>query len=150
MPIYLWCAVLLISLILAFVGMKVRKRGRFGAAVWNFMSLFLALPFVSLCGIVLELISKDPNIMILVVPVFMAFSLLFEALLNGKERLKAFLPFFMSSIIVGALMEISGLQKGYWSYPDLVSIANVILFGYVLFFYFAVKIGDTLITLVKK
>lgn len=150
MPIYLWCAVLLISMILAFVGMKVRKRGRFGAAVWNFMSLFLALPFVSLCGIVLELISKDPNIMILVVPVFMAFSLLFEALLNGKERLKAFLPFFMSSIIVGALMEISGLQKGYWSYPDLVSIANVILFGYVLFFYFAVKIGDTLITLVKK
>lgn len=150
MPLHLWCAVLLISLILAFVGMKVRKRGRSGAVVWNFMPLFLALPFAALCGIALELISKDPSIMILVVPVFAAFSLLFEALLNGRERLKTFLPFFISSVIVGALMEISGLQKGYWDYPGMVSIANVILFGYVLFFYFAVKIVDTLITLVKK
>jgi len=47
-------------------------------------------------------------------------------------------------------MEISGIQKGHWSYPGFGSLAGVILFGYMLFFYFAIKFGSAIRILVGK
>jgi len=114
------------------------------------MPLILALPFTSLAGILLELFFGDPNITISAALVFLIFSLIFEGLLKGKESLKALFPFFISCIIVGAFMEISGIQKGHWSYPGFGSLVGVILFGYMLFFYFAIKFGNAIRIMVGK
>jgi hypothetical protein len=150
MPVYLWFLILLLSLALAYIERRLGRRGRIGRALWSFMPLILALPLTSIAGISLSTISGDPNITIFAVPLFFISSLFFEAHLNGVESLKAQLPFFLSCVIVGAIMEISGIQKGHWNYSGFGSLAGVILFGYVLFFYFAIKFGSAIRILVGK
>jgi len=129
---------------------KDREKGSLGRALWSFMPLVIALSLTALVGLFLDTMSGNPNVTIFAVPVFMALSLIFEVRINGRENLRELLPFFLSCIIMGALMEISGVQKGYWSYSGIVSLANVILFGYVLFFYFAIKMSCAIKTLVKN
>ncbi len=114
------------------------------------MPLILALPLTSIAGISLSTISGDPNITIFAVPLFFISSLFFEAHLNGVESLKALLPFFLSCVIVGAIMEISGIYKGHWEYPGISALLNVISFGYMLFFYFAIKTTEAIKQLVAK
>jgi hypothetical protein len=150
MPAYLWCVVFLISLLLIYAERRIGKRGRIGRALRSFMPLVMAISLTALVGLVLDTMSGNPNVTIFAVPVFMTLSLIFEVRINGRESLSELLPFFLSCIIMGALMEISGVQKGHWSYSGLVSLANVILFGYVLFFYFALKVGSAIRLLVEK
>ena len=150
MPVYLWFLILLLSLALAYIERRLGRRGRIGRALWSFMPLILALPFTSIAGIVLSTISNNPNITIFAVPLFFISSLFFEAYLNGVDNLKALLPFFLSCVIVGALMEISGIYKGHWEYPGMSALLSVIFFGYMLFFYFAIKFGNAIKQLVVK
>ncbi len=150
MPLYLWSIVLLLSLMFAYIGTRLGKRNRFGRALWSLMPLIMALPFTSLAGILLDLFFGDPNIIIFAALIFLIFSLMFETRMEGGKSFKVLLPFFISCIIVGAFMEISGIQKGYWDYPGFGSLAGVILFGYVLFFYFAIKLGSAIRMLVGK
>ncbi|MDY6986185.1 MAG: hypothetical protein SVE93_07305 [Candidatus Thermoplasmatota archaeon] len=150
MPLYLWSIVLLLSLIFAYIGTRLEKQSRAGRALWALMPLIMALPFTSLAGILLELFFGDPNITIFTALIFLMFSLIFEARIEGRKSLRVLLPFFISCIIVGAFMEISGIQKGHWGYPGFGSLAGVILFGYVLFFYFAIKFGSAIRMLVGK
>jgi hypothetical protein len=148
--LYAWCIVFLISLLLIYAERRIGKKGRIGRMLCNFMPVVMALPLTALMGLFLDTMSGDPNVTIFAVPVFMALSLIFEARMNGRESLRELLPFFLSCIIMGALMEISGVQKGHWNYSGFVSLANVILFGYVLFFYFALKVGSAIRLLVEK
>ena len=148
--LYAWCIVFLISLLLIYTERRIGKKGRIGRVLWNFMPVVMALPLTALVGLFLDTMSGNPNVTIFAVPVFMALSLIFEARINGRKSLRALLPFFLSCIIMGALMEISGVQKGHWNYSGFVSLTNVILFGYVLFFYVALKVGSAIRLLVEK
>ena len=140
----MWVFILLISgvLILSRRGISQRE-GKLKKLYENFLPIILALPFVSLFGIISETLDNDPFITILAVLILVCLSLLFESLIL-KNSAKEYLPYLISSVIVGSLMEVSGYMKDYWDYPDIATLIMVILVGYITFFYIARKIDKSI------
>jgi len=58
--------------------------------------------------------------------------------------IKSYLPFLLSSMLVGGLMEPPGYLRGTWDYPGMEIMFMIVFVGYFTFFYVAKKIESAI------
>lgn len=119
------------------------KTGKGQKILSIFLPLFLALPIASICGIIFETFFRSFILMISVVFILIVSSVIFEGVLSKNFGIiKSYLPFLVSSMLVGGLMEPTGYLRDTWDYPGMGIMFVIIFVGYFTFFYVAKKIGD--------
>jgi hypothetical protein len=124
---------------------KSQKNGKARKVLFVFLPLALALPIASLCGIIFEMFFRSFVLMISVVFVLVVSSVIFEGVLSKNFMvIKLYLPFLLSSMLVGGLMEPTGYLRGTWGYPGMGIMFMIIFVGYFTFFYVAKKIESAI------
>ena len=147
---YKWCICILISVIFVviykIVAIKTKsKNGKAGKVLFIFLPLALALPIASICGIIFETFFRSFILMISVVFILIVSSVIFEGVLSKNFMVvKSYLPFLLSSMLVGGLMEPTGYLRDTWDYPGMGIMFMIIFVGYFTFFYVAKKIESAI------
>jgi hypothetical protein len=146
---YKWYVALVFSVFfIALYAWALKRRGnKLEKFLSNFLPLALALLVSSVICILVELFLGAA--LLVAVIAITVLSPIFEKLLFGTA-LKSYLPFYLSSAVAGTLIETDWAQKGLGAYNQMTSMLVVILFGYFLFYYFALKAGNAFAALGGK